>query len=335
MSLAEKEQNNFGFLRLFFAGLVVYAHSSQLVYSGYSHDFLNIIFGTIPSGLFAVNGFFLISGYLIVKSYIGSRNVVEYIKKRILRIHPGYIVSYIICLLIVAPIIGGSITKIPIIKSILYAIFLKVPPEIPGLGIELNGSMWTIAYEFRCYMLVIFLGLTGFIGDRKKFLALTILLINLVFLFEYIAPDSMQSIVGRAYQNIRFMAIFCSGSCFYLFRDKIEYRNNLVCVAAILFCAAFTNIRLVYPATMVFGGYLLFWATFYIRNDFLSSIGRKTDISYGLYLYGWPIQIILLHFYPNISMWQMFSISLPSAELMGYISWVCVENRFLRLKPHK
>jgi peptidoglycan/LPS O-acetylase OafA/YrhL len=114
----------------------------------------------------AIHAFFLISGYLIVGSYIKDPRVLSYLTERIVRISR-------VC----GRKLGLSLGNRPIIPWKLTARWIVAPkalvrlaflqsPEIVG-AFEgspypvLDGATWTIAYEFRCYLLVILLGLAG------------------------------------------------------------------------------------------------------------------------------------------------------------------------------
>ena len=114
----KRPSNNFGALRLLFAVLVILSHSSELVDGNPSREILTRIFGTLTFGTFAVDGFFLISGYLVTKSFQGSRSAGEYALKRVLRIYPGYVVAYLLCVFALGPFVGGQIVELSGVQSL-------------------------------------------------------------------------------------------------------------------------------------------------------------------------------------------------------------------------
>ena len=159
------KDNKFCALRLFFACLVIFSHSPAIL-SG-SRAF-QPHFGPLTFGEVAVDGFFLISGYLITKSYLGCSNLTDYFRKRVLRIYPGFAVNVLVCVFLLAPFVGAgaSVFKLTSIleTSLRLGIlsFPKLPNIFPGFPkLVMNGSAWTIAYEFRCYILVAVLGLVA------------------------------------------------------------------------------------------------------------------------------------------------------------------------------
>jgi peptidoglycan/LPS O-acetylase OafA/YrhL len=176
--LAADRKNNFGVLRLLFANLVIYYHSYFLIDGNARRDIFHKVSGVMLLGTLAVAGFFIISGYLIVKSHSHSKSTKDYFVKRLLRIWPGYAVAFLISLLVVAPWGSAKLADTNILKNLFCFLTFQEPyvaRVFRGLPQErVNGSMWTIAYELRCYMLVILLGACGFLRDRRKFLILTI-----------------------------------------------------------------------------------------------------------------------------------------------------------------
>jgi len=90
--ILEYKSNNFGFLRLLLATLVIISHSPELLYPNHQREILSSIFDTITFGELAVDSFFLISGYLILQSFKNSTTLKSYFFKRCLRIYPAFVV---------------------------------------------------------------------------------------------------------------------------------------------------------------------------------------------------------------------------------------------------
>ena len=100
----QNKQNNFGFLRLLLATLVIVAHSAEILDQNRNREILTNIFGTITFGELAIDGFFLISGYLILNSFLSSSTLKSYLLKRVLRIYPGFIVASLFCIFVLIPL---------------------------------------------------------------------------------------------------------------------------------------------------------------------------------------------------------------------------------------
>jgi peptidoglycan/LPS O-acetylase OafA/YrhL len=335
----ERKTNNFGFLRLLFAILVILAHSPELTDGNRTRELLTSIFGTVTFGDVGVDGFFLISGYLITKSFVQSGSIFEYSLKRILRIYPGYIVAFLVCLLAVGPLVGGQLSELSITSMLGHMLTLK-PPQLKGVfeGMPypaLNGSMWTIAYEFRCYLLVLALGTAGLLSKRMFVLIWTVIALSLsivrLSIFED-PPQLMLALIGHPEHSLRLTGIFGCGALFYLYRDRIRYHWTLACVAGcgamvLLFSPMMGEIAL-----SILGGYVLFWFAVNIKAAALASVGQKVDFSYGIYLYAFPAQNVLIWLYPGISPWLVFAVATPIACILAFASWHLIEKPFLNLK---
>lgn len=332
----DRNSNNFGFLRLLLAALVILAHSPVLVDGNRSRELLTRLFGTLTFGELAVDGFFLISGYLILKSFAQSSSYFEYLSKRVLRIYPGFIVAFVVSLLI-GSLAGGKIVGLA--GQAFHALTLKEPiydGAFRGLPRpELNGSMWTIAYEFRCYLLVMLLGVIGVLRNRKIYLVLTLALLicmtgQKVLQFEMPGIASVSS--ANVQNSVRFCSIFLCGGVFFLFRDRISYTWKAAVVAGTVLIPFMFISHFAETALATLGGYLLFWFALHAKSERISRIGSKVDLSYGLYLYAWPIQKLLIWNFRHISPWMLFGLSTITAGMCAYVSWTLIERPFLRLK---
>lgn len=328
-------KNNFGFLRLFFASLVIVSHSSELIDGNPSRELLYRLTGTITTGTLAVYGFFLISGFLIAKSFDSSSSVGGYLAKRVCRIYPAFLVAYCLCLFAIGPFVGGHLSSLHFTDFV--AALLLLTPFLHGAfaGLphaSLDGSMWTIAYEFRCYLLVIPLGL---VGMYSKPYALAVLAAALFIIVGLINPQThismrAEALIGEPIMMARLLAVFCTGSLFYALRDMIVYQMRFASAAAIALSLTISVPALTAASVSVFGGYLVIWTALGIRNRWMRHINSGTDISYGVYLYAFPIQNLSLYLFPGIAPWAMTMIAIPSAYALGFLSWIYVERRFVR-----
>ena len=334
---AAGRDNHFGLLRIVFAALVVVSHSPELIDGNPSRELLTRMFGTITFGTFGVDCFFLISGYLITKSFVESGSARDYFVKRVARIYPGYLVAFAVCVVCVAPLCGAPrFTAGVIARNIGFALFLQ-PPEVAGVFPgnaypALNGSMWTIAFEFRCYISAALLGLAGVYRGRGRWLLLAGIVLFAALTMADIGariPTPSQSLVGDMRNDIRFLTIFWVGAGYYLFAGRIIVSARGAALAAVALVACLFERHIAEVGLAVFGGYLIVWfalAVPEIRPEIRLPRGREADISYGLYLYAYPVQNILIWHFHAINPWMLTALTLLIAGLLGAASWRFIER---------
>ncbi len=335
--------NNFNFLRLFLAVLVLLSHSPELIDGNRDREILSSILNkTFTFGELAVNGFFLISGYLIIQSWQYSPQLFSYLTKRVLRIYPGFIAATIISAFIIAPFGAANaaayFAQLNLGEFMQGMLFLQspvVPPIFMGQPYpSVNGSMWTIAYEFRCYLLVAALGMCGIFKRRKLWLAFSIFIFILAIipgLADKIDFPRSSLVLGTPYKFIRFLVFFCAGGCFYLWRDRIQYKTTWALALLPIVIFSLFKMKLAQLLLPTMGGYILFWFAF-APLPRLQKFSNYADISYGVYLYGWPMQKLLLWYIPSLSPWLLFVLSCVLSFACGWLSWHFVESPFMKLK---
>jgi len=162
---AESKLNNFSSLRLLFASAVIFSHSPSILTG---NELLEPHIGRVKLGELAVDGFFLVSGYLVTKSFDHDQNMGDFFSKRILRIYPAFIVNTLICLFVLAPMVTKNYhLSLQCLPRLLFLGHPRVDGVFEGMPMpDLNGPVWTLAYEFRCYILVAVLGVVGFRNIR-------------------------------------------------------------------------------------------------------------------------------------------------------------------------
>lgn len=338
--------NNFGFLRLCFAGMVIVAHIPELMDGDNHREPLTALFHTLTLGEVAVDMFFVISGYLIAGSMTTSSSIIDFLAKRILRIVPAYVVAFLATYfvfspLLNAPMMGGLADLLSRIST------LRIPADFarPLAGshdLRSNGSMWTIAHEFRCYLIVALAGSLGWLKRPPVIIGATSVMLMLSSLshihgaswrlIELRSTFLGEIVLGDAAALIRFVAAFLCGVSFFLVRDTIVLRTRTAAACAVVLVACMFIPVLAEIALTTFGAYILFWCALGLKSAWLSGVNARNDVSYGLYLYGWPVGLLFLHYAPGLGPWMIVVITALTAYVIAAASWFGLEQPFLGLK---
>jgi peptidoglycan/LPS O-acetylase OafA/YrhL len=337
--IASHKSNNFNIMRLLLALMVIFSHSFPLAlgYGDGGNEPLKAwtrqqeSFGTV-----AVDMFFFISGFLVTASWLRSKSMQDYLTKRVLRIYPGFIVAMSftsVLVLIVCPLFRKQVANslydwlVSLLQDFLFlskssivdqGIFSGNP--FPGMA---NQSLWTIPNEFSCYLIVLIIGL--FCLFKKRFL------IFLAALFVYLHYSI--SLFGGISQSEECLVSFLTGVTIWIWRDKIPFSKSIACgcLIVLLVTSQFSPwLLVVFP---IMGSYCVSWLA-YGPKLLLSSWADKMDISYGTYLYAFPIQQVLAM---NASLrhpWIIFILATPATLSVAWLSWNLVEKRFLAMKSN-
>lgn len=332
--------NNLDQMRLVFAAMVLLSHAAELVYGNRSHEPLTQIFHTISFGELGVDCFFILSGFMIARSWEMDPGWLRYLRKRVLRIYPGFIVAFLLSVVLVGTIGAQDAQRyIADARPARLAWDMatlntpSTPPTFLGSHYDIvNGSLWTIRYEFLCYLLVMIIGLLGVLSSARATVALWVVLASAFVVFR--APDASGTsgaVMGsHAEMMLRLTPIYLSGVTMYK-NGLWKVRSRALIVAAVgLLVAGMSFPVTAELAVMTVGAYLLFIIGFTpIRH---ARMRRLPDVSYGVYLYGWPVQKLLIFWWPALPFQLVFLASLILCLALGYASWMAVERPMLALK---
>ncbi len=346
----DPRRNSLNFLRLLLAVTVVASHSIDLGLFG--RDWIG---DRTTIGELAVFGFFGISGFLIARSAEGN-STGRYLWQRVIRIFPAFWV----CLLVTAFGIGlvgwlhlESLYHVhSTVSDYLHAPYgpwgyiehnwyLKMDQD-SIITTVWNGSLWTLFYEFLCYLMLGALALVGVL--RRRHLVLTLFVALWITEAVLTINRSTQATTTRlGTEDVKFFielsVVFLAGTLIYLYRDHVRDSGWIA-----LGCAAV----LVSSLWLPFGGqepsytltstellapliaYPVLWLGFHLP---FTTVGSKNDYSYGVYIYAYPIAILLGPFgAANHGYLVFFALTLVFTVPLAVASWWLIERPALKLR---
>jgi peptidoglycan/LPS O-acetylase OafA/YrhL len=327
--------NNFGWLRLVMALAVVVSHAYSVTDGRVEQEPWFQTTG-FTLGEHAVNGFFAISGFLVTMSFL-RRGWRDYLVARLLRIAPGLIAAT----LAVALGLGAAMTTLdlhayfgdPRLWRFIAATLtsFKSAAALPGV-FESNplqfpmGTVWTLKYETLCYLGVLVAGLAGLLAKPRLALAAVVALALAVVAREVLAPHGAKSVETA----LRLPLIFAAGGLIYLYREKVPLSLALLAVALVLLVPlSFTPFYKAALYLVTAWGVLVLALAPPLTGRLVEP---SADLSYGVYLYGWPIQQALHALLPAMNATVLLVPSLLLSLVVAALSWFWVEKPALGLK---
>lgn len=330
-------RNSLNFIRLILAAAVLYAHSFHLAGEGVGPQ----VAGENLGG-WAVAGFFTISGFLITASRL-SNSLGVYLVHRIARIYPAFLVCLLAIVGVFAPLgyiaqngsLAGYLTTETTPARFLFAdLFLDMkvfdvaftPAEVPFPG-SWNGSLWTLYYEFLCYLLVGFAAIIPLV--RRSVWPLLVLFVASVA--AYANTDVVSSYLSDPSFALllRLLPFFLGGCVVQLLSRRIGLHwvpGLLSGLGALLLIAVIPTWGGQLSSPLI--AYFLLWLSTVLPSP---SLVKRHDISYGFYIYAWPVQQLL-------AVYGLHTLGLTAYNLLAVLgtaalataSWLLVERPVMR-----
>ena len=328
---ALRRNNNFDALRIAAAAAVILGHASEL--RGHA-DEMPVVFG-IPLTQFAVGVFFVISGYLISGSWERRSHLPRYLTNRVLRIIPGLLLVVVVTAFALGPLVSALAVGDYFTDSGTYS-YLRNALLIPNYALPgvfagnpfpgaVNGSLWTLPAEFACYLVV---PVIGSLPKRLRVPAWTGFALACVVITLFTHLDFF----GARVESASLMWVFFAGGA--LVRLGIARRrlraDVAVVVAVVWLAVAFVRPQWGLYAAWIALPYCLL--AFGVRSTpVLRQASRYGDLSYGLYVWAFPVQQTVIYFF-GVLPWALDVglVALVSAAF-AYGSWHLVERPSMTL----
>lgn len=344
-SLYGRESNSFGVVRLVAALAVIVSHAFILAHHSEFADPLAAV-TSYTLGAHAVHMFFVLSGFLIAASWYRNPDIYYFLSGRFLRMFPALFIVTVGTILI-----AGFAQKELSIAAFLtssetVSLFLRVVVALDGGGTlpgiftenpqerQVLATVWTIRYEVLCYLSVPLVATLAVVIGRSHrwfaqgFVGLLLITCAGIMIVRSGGDDPVALIDHLA----RFFFAFYLGVGAWFLRRRISL--SFIAVVALF---AVTYLFLGSPISPVLEIIAVGYFTYWLGSLDFGWFGRFTnreDISYGVYLIGFPIQQMWLVLWPApYPVAANIALTLLIVVPLAFLSWRIIERPALKHRP--
>ncbi len=331
------DANIFTIQRCLLASAVIFSHAFEVTghHLGDGDDPTRMVL-PYPVSHLAVLLFFSLSGFLVTGSLI-KRGVRDFALARALRLLPGLWVMLAVSTLVLGLCFNtGSLAdllasaRLP--RYVGYnALTLGKEYQLDGIFMgnpiptAINGSLWTIPQEVRCYVALALLGALGLIASRRLLTIGFAILVVVGIVVPYDAIDVLTPLRPLAVS-------FFFGVLLYLWRDRVLLSWPLA-VATVAAGLALAAIMVSDTGFALAAAYATLVAAIRVPESWKRFSAALPDYSYGIYIYAFPAQQAAIALGIGTTAYANavtgFLLTLPFAAA----SWHFVEKPALALKP--
>ena len=335
--IRDGHDNSFTALRIGMALAVLIGHAMIIAARDLQAE--PMIYGTYSLSYMAVNAFFVTSGFLVTASMMHRRSLREFAVARALRIMPALAVHVFLVMFVV----GLWNTTLPAWTYLTHADTLSQPLRVltftdtnfilPGVFTDnheayASAPLWTLRYEVLAYLGTALAFAAGLLGS-KKIIAAQFWAACLAWLAVE-TTGTHDALPATALLLLRFALPYTLGAMIWAYRDQLPFRLWLVpmiFIAAVV--SADTAVAEISMNLTI--AYALFYLA-YLRSDTLASLSSGPDVSYGIYIWHWPILQWLAAKQHGMELAPMLLITVPVTVLLAWTSWHAVEKPALAKK---
>lgn len=329
-------ENNFALLHFLGACMVIYGHQWALLGRSVP-GFLGNSVSTL-----GVKMIFVITGFLITRSFLRSGNLREFLKRRLIRIFPALIFCILLTVFSLSLV---SRLRFPeyfkwSFSYVWHNILLYPWYNLPGVfeanpyPNAVNGSLWTMPVEVAMYFVI---GILLWLKTKIRKESLGRCLYTAVALL-FVLFEAWKDVTGTSF------SLCVWGTNWAVAMDLIPYMFigslfeaanlkkycNLQIAAALLLLSCGISFRNMELLTFVVLPYTTMSFAL-CEKPFFAHWFKKNNIAYGMYLWGFPIQQLLIYFIQVRAEYYMspnlyFALSLAPIIGMALLSHRLIEK---------
>jgi peptidoglycan/LPS O-acetylase OafA/YrhL len=323
--------SGFDYMRLCMAIVVIASHTLNVCYGPAIHKAVWASPVGIPFVL-VLPMFFSLSGFLVAGSLERCKTIISFIGLRLFRLIPALFVEVTLS----AIILGPAFTTLPLrdyfaspgFRSYFLNIIGDVHFYLPGVfhGLPcaptVNMQLWTMPYEMVCYASIAALAVLSVTKRPGLFLAVALAVqVALSGYHTFISPMPPE---GTTPGGSTLVVSFLFGIVLYNFREVVPWSRSIFFAATAL-CIVFGSHHSISHLLPIPASYFTVYLG--LTTPKRSKILLSGDYSYGLYLYGFPIQQAVSALFPHWRFWWFnLAVSVFAAGAVACASWWCVEN---------
>lgn len=312
----ERRPNALNGLRLGLALVVLLWHSILLTDRSWLSWPLHQLLEEVP-----VDAFFAVSGFLLARSWTMRPRALEFVLARASRLLPGLWLCLGLTAAVIAPVVAPESTLRDRATYMLGNAGVYVSNRgVTDDGQHLNLSLWSLWWECCCYASMLVL---GSLRALRTATVAAIVCVLWSWLLVLTVAGVWSAIPGTLWVSAvpRLGLMFALGVMIWSVRARVPVSGSLAALACVVLI-----LSLLMPNYHLLGApsvaYLCLWTSLAVGARRWAR--PKVDLSYGTYLYGFPLQLVLVR--QGVDHWIPLTLAAaPLATAMAWISWNACE----------